>query len=91
MTNKVEEKHLIEHIKNFTKEELYDLHYVIIRDSHVLLDFNIYYIKIGKFAGEPFIKFTDMSFFYNSNMLIDIKEKMLKYDSSVKNFYSKEV
>ena len=55
------------------------------------MDFNIYYIKIGKFAGEPFIKFTDMSFLYNSNMLIDIKDKMLKYDSAVKNFYDKEV
>lgn len=91
MNKKTEEKYLIEHIKKFTKEELYDLQYVIIRDTHILLDFNIYYIKIGKFAGEPFIKFTDMSFFYNSDMLIDIKEKMLKYDSAVKNFYSKEV
>lgn len=91
MTKKAEEKHLIEHIKKFTKEELYDLQYIIIRDSHILMDFNIYYIKIGKFAGEPFIKFTDMSFLYNSNMLIDIKDKMLKYDSAVKNFYDKEV
>lgn len=91
MTKKAEEKLLIEHIKKITEEELYDLQYIIIRDSHILLDFNIYYIKIGKFAGEPFIKFTDMSFFYNSNMLIDIKDKMLKYDGAVKNFYSKEV
>lgn len=91
MTKKADEKHLIEHIKKFTKEELYDLQYIIIRDSHILMDFNIYYIKIGKFAGEPFIKFTDMSFLYNSNMLIDIKDKMLKYDSAVKNFYDKEV
>ena len=91
MTKKADEKHLIEHIKKFTKEELYDLQYIIIRDSHILMDFNIYYIKIGKFAGEPFIKFTDMSFLYNSNMLIDINDKMLKYDSAVKNFYDKEV